>query len=275
VIVEVQAPARLTAGTFEGSVDLRPTSAEERCILNLSRCQSVELVSLVQLLTIMTLGRQHGARVEVYLPDRENVRRHLASVGFFEMLPEGVWMNYPAMARTRDRGEVVPLTRLNVNEGESAIDRLAALVYDSLHFTAREGFVEALAELGMNVIEHSEAEVGYIGGFRRGEGLELVVGDAGIGIKQSLVDGDPSLARLTDADAIIHALEDDVTSKPGTNSGAGLPSVLRYADALAGDLLIRSGKGMLLIEGYEQPESRTVVGLSGTIVGLRLRRVWG
>jgi anti-sigma regulatory factor (Ser/Thr protein kinase) len=267
----------LTAGTFEASVHWRLDSAEERLVVNLRALIRAELFALVQLLTIMTAARDNGAKVFVYLPSREHVRREQAELGFYEMFPDGVWTDRAPPGRTGGAGWVdhlVPFARLNVDEGGAGIDRVANMAYESLPHNSREGFTEAMVELGQNVIDHSEAEVGFIAAIRRGVKLELVVGDAGIGIRESLARRPDAPTFDSDFEAVKYALEEETTSKPGQNSGLGLPTVWTFTERFSGSLYIRTGKVLAMLDALYGPEARSVVGLQGTIVGATLGRDW-
>jgi len=169
------------------------------------------------------------------------------------------------------------LSRLNIQDGERAIDKLCEFVAPQLPVRFREGFVVAVAEIGSNVIFHSQADIGFTAGQRyernyRGRlapRLHLVVGDAGIGIKESLKIGDAEVGQLTDKEAIAIALQPGTTSKPGVHSGVGLSTVREYADTFGGVLRIRSGYGSVM-ERQGLIVKRDVPGLPGTIVSVEL-----
>lgn len=126
-----------------------------------------------------------------------------------------------------------------------------------------------------NALEHSGSEAVIMEQvYRDGEPpdhdgrVQVVIGDAGRGIRASLIAGGrqhPS----TDVAAIASALEYLVSSVEDPGRGQGLTTTLEEVTALDGDLLIRSGSGTVR-EGAKGQVTRKVPHIDGTVVAMSL-----
>lgn len=157
------------------------------------------------------------------------------------------------------------------------VEQLANFVHPQLPKQLAGPFVEALAEIGANVVQHAESDIGFLAAQRFEKPyqgrlpprLQLVVADAGIGIRDSLLPAFPILSAAPDQAAIELALKAEITSKPGTNSGVGLTTALEYAEAFGGILRVRSGAGLVVCRRGRR-RSEAVPGLPGTVVAVEL-----
>jgi signal transduction histidine kinase len=276
VIITVKPNARLDQGTFDRSGRWEEVP-EDRLVVDLTTLIFVDAYAMVVLLTIMELWARRGDPVELILPERRGTRSYLARMHFFELMPEEVGCSEELPVVTEKPSALLPLTRLDVSSGEYAIEQLANFVYPQLPRPLAGAFVEALSEIGANVVQHAESEIGFLaaqrfeGGYqgRVAPRLLLVVADAGVGIHASLLPAFPDLGEASDEAAIELALQADITSKPGTNSGVGLTTALEYAEAFGGILRVRSGAGVVVCRP-DRRRSESVPWMPGTVVAVEL-----
>lgn len=274
--IRIQASTRFDQDTFERAAHFID---DDRQFLDvdLHSCIFVDTFSLVTLLTIMTLGNEAGWELKLRLPSSTGACTYFARMRFFDLLPDDINMDKEPPSVSEHAITLVPLTKLDINAGEYGIEQLCNFTYPQLPLELAEDFTSALAEIGSNVVQHSQATVGFVAGQRfekpfqgrQPPRLQLVVGDAGVGIRQSLLEARPEVAEISDLAAIELALQPGVTSKPGVHSGVGLTTVKEYAEAFGGILRIRSGNGTIVLRrghsrGFEVP------GLQGTIVSVEL-----
>jgi hypothetical protein len=268
VQITIASQFNLDRWTFEGSTTFAQ-SAVNRLTVNLTACPFVDIYAMVSLLTIMTFAVDNGYEVTIDIPTDRGVANYLARMRFFELVPSGVVFDQLPPEVHEHESALVPLTRVDaVNGGEHAIEELANFAYERLDGWVAAPFTEALAEIGINVIHHSDAEVGFVAAQRYGkkETLLFVVGDGGIGIRESLARGVLTARALSDSEALKLAVRQGVTGKPGLHSGVGLSTVLELAENMS----IRSGHG-LLTKGWGGVQAKQAPGLSGTIVCAEVR----
>lgn len=267
---------RLDQGTLDNLGEWTE-SDDDRLIVDLTTVRFVDSYAMVVLVTLMTLWRRSGWPVELRLPDARPTRNYLARMRFFSMLPGGVRCHEPLPTVTENPSLLIPLTKLDVTSGESAVDELARFVHPQLPRQLASWFVEAMAEIAGNVLQHAQSDIGFLAAQRFEKDfqglvaprLQLVVADAGIGIKDSLVGRYPDLQTQPDTAAIELALKAEVTSKPSTNSGVGLSTVDEYARAFGGVLRVRSGAGVV-VHRRTGKRVRQVPYLPGTVVAVEL-----
>jgi len=268
VHITIASRFQLDRWTFEESATFAQT-ADDRLTVDLAACSFVDIYAMVALLTIMTFAVDNGYEVMIHLPTDRGVANYLARMRFVELVPRGVLFNPSPPEVQEHESALVPLTRVDaVRGGEHAIEQLANFAYNRLTGWVAGPFTEALAEIGANVIHHSEAEVGFVAAqrYRKKKTLLFVVGDGGIGIRESLARGVLTAQGLSDSEALELAVRPGVTGKPGLHSGVGLSTVLELAENMS----IRSGYG-LLTKGWGDVKAKPVPGLSGTIVCAEVR----
>lgn len=274
--IRIKAAANFNQDTFENSGDFIEDD-KDVLELDLRSCVFADIYSLVTTLTIASLWCLDDRPVRMRLPKSKSARTYMARMRFFDTLPDEVQLDGERPTVTEHESALVPLTRLDPDVGEFGIEELCQFAYPQLPPQLAEHFTSALAEVGSNVVHHSEALVGFVAGQRFEKGfqgrppprLHLVVADAGIGIRSSLAQAHPEVADMSDVQAISKALEWGVTSKPDKHSGVGLSTVQDYARAFAGVLRIRSGTGTVVFRRGNQ-HVRGVPGLPGTIVSVEL-----
>lgn len=193
--IRIQASTRFDQDTFERAASFIDDN-RELLDVDLHNCIFVDTFSLVTLLTIMTLGSEAGWELRLRLPSSTGACTYFARMRFFDMLPGGISIDKQPPAVSEHAITLVPLTRLDINAGEYGIEQLCNFTYPQLPLELAEDFTSALAEIGSNVVQHSRATVGFVAGQRFEKAfqgrqpprLQLVVGDAGVGIRHSLLE---------------------------------------------------------------------------------------
>lgn len=130
-----------------------------------------------------------------------------------------------------------------------------------------------ITELLTNANDHAKSTNGFwVCGqyYPQRKDIRICVADSGIGIRKSLVDAGRLPPTITDADAIIKALEGGMTSRAGKTGGLGLKHISAYVKSSGGSMTIISGKG----RGYLERKKKTRVNheheeWQGTIVNVR------
>jgi hypothetical protein len=168
---------------------------------------------------------------------------------------------------------LIELQRFDDSHGSH---RLASFIWDRLEGGADGEVVnqlfEATGELGQNVVEHAGSPVGGFVAAQRykagapEERIIVAVGDAGIGIRESLR---PRYGDMTDRQAITQAIRWNVSSVLEPGRGQGLPGIVDGVRGLGGVLWIRSGAASRTIR-RGRATTVDVSRLQGTIVGARL-----
>lgn len=268
--------ANVNQDTLENSL-WEDSDGRRLLTVDLSRARFIDTYALVTILTMISVSALAKWRVELQVPSSAGASTYMARMRFFEHLPANVVIDVEPPVVNAWRSALVELSPLDISAGEVAIDHLCGFTHPQLPQHLAELFTSALAEIGSNVVQHSQAAVGFVAGQRfekayQGRNpprLHLVVGDAGIGIRNSLVAANPQWGRLSDAEAVALALQPGVTSKPAVHSGLGLTTVQDYVQMFEGVLRIRSGSA-LLTERRGLRQVRTVPEMTGTIVSIEL-----
>ncbi|HKI85289.1 MAG TPA: hypothetical protein VKA53_00955 [Thermoanaerobaculia bacterium] len=130
-----------------------------------------------------------------------------------------------------------------------------------------------LNELTENVIHHANSDLGGFAACQtalKKKRFEVGIVDLGVGIRQSL-SKNPRYADIeNDVDAIATALEPRVTATPHRNSGIGLSITKLLLRENDGQLIVRSGTGLVVGGDKERAEAMPLK-LPGTIVAMRAR----
>ena len=179
----------------------------------------------------------------------------------------------PRVAERDRRDTLIELQRFHDSYGS---DRLASFIWERLEGGADGEVVnqlfEAAGELGQNVVEHAGSPVGGFVAAQRykagapEERIIVAVGDAGIGIRESLR---PRYGDMTDRQAITQAIRWNVSRVLEQGRGQGLPGVVDGVRGLGGVVWIRSGAASRTITP-RRAATVDVYRLQGTIVGARL-----
>jgi hypothetical protein len=244
--------------------------------LDLTRVAFVDAYALTGLACFVASADRGGLAVRMVLPEEPDVRSWLSRMHLGEVLDAfGVQVEgeLPRVAERDRRDALIELQRFGDTHGSH---RLASFVWERLEGGADGEVVnqlfEATGELGANVVEHAGSPSGgfvtaqrYKAGTPE-ERIIVAVGDAGIGIRESLR---PRYGDMTDDVAIRRAVQWHVSRVPDEGRGQGLPGVVEGVQGLGGTVWIRSGVALRTITRRRQT-SIGVSRLQGTIVGARL-----
>lgn len=273
----ITATPNFNQDTFDRTIE-RIDDGRRELVVDLRRCIFVDTYVLVTLLTVITVAcGEAGYTVRLRLPVRQSARTYFARMHFFDLLPEEVVMDGPLPTVTERGAYLMPLTRLNIQGGEQAVDDLASFVWPQLPWQLAERFTAALAEIASNVVAHSGSTVGFVAGQRYEKAyqgrlpprLHLVVGDAGIGIRASLAAALPEVASMSEVEAVRYALTPGVTAKPGVHSGVGLSTVRDYARYFGGVMRLRSGGATVVLRPTRE-KAIQAPRVRGTVVSVEL-----
>ena len=247
-----------------------------RAVVDLGQVSFVDAYALAGLACFIASAARDGLPVRLVLPENTDVRSwlsrmHLGEVlDAFEVRVEGV---LPSVAEHDRRDTLIELERFDDSLGSH---RLASFIWERLEGGADGEVVnqlfEAAGELGQNVVEHAGSPVGgFIAAqrYRAGapeERIVVAVGDAGVGIRESLR---ARYGDMPDGQAIRRAIQWNVSSVPDEGRGQGLPGIVEGVRALGGVVWIRSGVAFRMVT-RRQARTFEASRLQGTIVGARV-----
>jgi hypothetical protein len=255
------------------TLDLNTGVAE----IDLSAVSFVDAYALTGLACFIASADSDGLPVELVLPEHPDVRSWLSRMHLGAVIDTfGVHVVggiLPRVAERDRRDTLIELQRFHDSYGS---DRLASFIWERLKGGADGEVVnqlfEAAGELGQNVVEHAGSPVGGFVAAQRykagapEERIIVAVGDAGIGIRESLR---PRYGDMTDRQAITQAIRWNVSRVLEQGRGQGLPGVVDGVRGLGGVVWIRSGAASRTITP-RRAATVDVYRLQGTIVGARL-----
>jgi hypothetical protein len=181
-----------------------------------------------------------GRLLRVLGPARPELASYAVRMRLGRLLTElDVEHDLPPPRRERDQAE--HLVELTVIDGDAAADRLARLVHRKLEPVDPQlaaALHRSVGEIGANAPEHS-GSVGFMAAqtLPRRRELLLAVGDAGVGMQQTLVHRGAS----DDEEAIELATREHVSRFDDADRGRGLPTALTLITGQRGSLYIASG----------------------------------
>ena len=177
------------------------------------------------------------------------------------------------------------LVPVSVIRSSKDLQPLQNLLWERLEGVARpqsrSTLIESLWELGANVTEHSGSE-GVMAAVvqrpgRREAHIDFAIGDAGVGIRKSFLQGGSGHHPNSDHQAISLALEYLVSSVNDPGRGQGLPTTVEEVTGLGGRVTIRSGTARRVLFRNEvggladiTSKSSSVPHLDGTLVAVSL-----
>lgn len=176
--------------------------------------------------------------------------RYLQRIDFFRSLGIQAAEDF---ARRDPKGRFVPLKRVTTVQvarelAEETADVLEANL-PSLSSSVSRAARFVLEELGANIAQHSERPstgFGLAQAYPRSDRIEIAFADAGIGFRRSLERNPEFEGRITDdGEALLLAVEKQVSRHGTGNIGMGLHLLCHLADRLGGDVWIASGDALL------------------------------
>lgn len=208
---------------------------------------------------------------EVITPSRADVARYLARMGLGAIVDAlGGYHELPPVRHNNMKGKLLELQAFDT---EAAVEMLGELVFDKVCGTDERSATamhQTICEIGQNVTQHSGRSAGYAAaqtthGDTR---VAFAIGDAGIGLKQSLQMFDFG----NDADVLEAVMRGGVSSTNDPARGNGFKTARELITATGGVLHAQTGSATRT----EHPGGRSSVrvhpamNLRGTILQGRL-----
>jgi|JI8StandDraft_1071087.scaffolds.fasta_scaffold23920_1 hypothetical protein len=214
--------------------------------------------------------------------------RYLQRMDFFRICG----LNFPEhFVRHSESGRFVPIRQIGL-AGLNPISQISRDVADCLAPDLKDssdpeisGFYDfleyAISELALNVTQHSQGQGFICAQYTPGSQLARIgICDNGIGIRKSFeVNGSPHFEpKMTDKDAILRALQPQVSSKNHirsawnevVNAGVGLTILQKLTESYKGHFAICSGNSMLF--GSKAQEMTANKSFPGTYCSLSFNR---
>lgn len=219
------------------------------------------------LVALACLGRD-AASLEVVWPDDMDQQRYVSRMHLDRAL-QAYHSNVAPLPTVRHRE--AELSELTFFADFRAVDQLADLVRnhaDQARISSDWAWAieEGTWEICANAVTHSEWGGGFLSAqhyAKRGE-IEYAVGDAGIGILRSLAEEYPDIT--DDVSAIVKAREYGATRFGQDRRGAGLSETVDQVVRLGGQVVVRSGSGMVTFDRGGQTARFTDDPWRGTLV---------
>lgn len=240
-------PSVLTRGTGQG----------RRGILDFSDLEFVTPYGIVVLTTMLSRDSHGFDDLRLVCPENSDCLNYLGVSGFFEHLPDYVTLRRDAGLGAK-RGSwgsrtLLPLTHLDSTSQVTEITkkvrgRIAQMIGNGSgeKWESVTQLISSTAkELCQNIFDHARVDKGWIAAQRYSSAttpyIELAIGDAGCGIRTTLVDQYPELAQRREATVLRLMIKEGLSRREG--GGMGYNVLRRAADELDGRFLLRSGRG--------------------------------
>lgn len=264
--IEVTLPAQVGCDELEVCLKAGAVRSDSRGQMHfdLREVTFASLDALVSMLCLFNRLAQEGAQVTIAWGDEQAPFRYAERMGFFDVLHDNVEVEPQRPTRGSSTFDVysgrnpllLELTALPLERqaaGDEALGRLTTRLAENLSGRARVSEVvnriwTCASETVSNVYEHSEAPVPGLMAVQRysskerGDRLQLVIADAGLGLATTIRTGNPTAAGTkSDVDLIVTAFREGLSSKLERGRGCGLTQCARLAALYAGNLRVRTG----------------------------------
>lgn len=242
-----------TAGKF---IDPLCDLTTRRVVVDLSAVTFAEPFAIVRLAAQLEFIKRSGVEVRVVCPSNAACRRYLASSNFLQIISMFTEVHGDQQLRgvqaSWESRTVLPLTRLaDTSDLASVITRIENRLNSVLGKTEGEtrrmigAFRGTVLEMCGNVFQHAEYPYAWIAAQRyrpRDPYLDLVIADAGRGVRSSLATSHPDLVGADDTEALRRALA-GLSRFDDPDRGGGFLNMQRAADDLNAHVNVRSGRG--------------------------------
>lgn len=271
----------LKVSTFERLV---PINLREKTLeIDLRSVEFVNPYGMISLIILTKSLLAKGIEVKIFLPDSQDVLNYLERMDFFKEVPGMVkfdkdisYLQYNIRNPSESLKEVTKICR--EEDIAKVVNTLANILVTRHRFNRQSvsKFSEIMMETFQNVPQHSKPPTGD----SKPEGIAaiqdykdhiyLALGDAGIGIKKSLIQN-PRYRKmgLDDSQAILNVLKYGFSRYDVPGRGGGLQRVLNIVRHFNGLLLIRSMEGLVLVS-KEKIRCFHVGNVAGTQIGIRI-----
>ena len=228
---------------------------EPNVAVNLRECSLIYPPAILWCAVNLSLWRQRGFRCLLRSPDDRTTRSYLADTGLFHILRDmGVDVDAGDTDTFPSADTILPLTRFDgLGEAADLTNRVEYSLYSSGLGSANVHplVCELFSELVNNAAEHSDSGIGayaFVQFHSSGEERRFTCGvaDGGIGIRQS-IERNPGLEHFgNEWAAIALAIKELVSGTSSATRGIGLFSVFDEMRHPGRELVIHSGKGILV-----------------------------
>jgi hypothetical protein len=263
--IELALPSRPSSDDFEECLKVAGvrTGRKGSFVFDLRPVTFAPIETLVSLLCLVNRLAEDGASVTLLWSQAHAPFAYAERMGFFDVLHEAVDVSPERPKRGsstfhlhRDRNplllELTPLPLHRTDLGDDALRRLTARLEENLSRRANAEVANRIwtcaSETVGNIYEHSESPVpGLLAVQRyssaeRGDRLQLVIADAGLGLATTIRTGNPSGAGTkSDVDIILAAFREGLSSKLERGRGCGLTQCAQLAARYGGNLRVRTG----------------------------------
>lgn len=242
------------------------TTADEICF-DMTRTESFTPFGIIMLTATIAECQNRGKKCKYISPVKKSAQRFFREVGFnnyFQLL-DGAHTE-PHNIRTGDI-QLSRLTGLNTQIADTITEIL------NYHLRISEGLKGSLrlsiSEAITNVIDHSGVNDYYIccWNYPSLKKIRLCITDLGIGIRSSLTKRGQYSYITTDHQAILKAIENGVSSRPG-RAGLGLDHISRFLRVNKGQLCIISCRGKVFwkFDQGKTLEQKMKTPFNGTVI---------
>lgn len=253
---------------------LQPSSSTDRTVIDLTAMRFAEPAGLVAIAALADHATAHGQFVDVLAPpEHSDASKYLHRMDVQTVL-QGLGVSCELSAvRRHDTGtrlmELTPFDALT-REWDSLAERVFEILCSRVGKSAAAALYKSIAEIGVNVAEHSLATRGYLAlqYYTPTSTLKFAVADCGIGLRSALAQAH---SVSNDEQAIHLATESGISGTGQIGRGLGIAGVIGRTTE-GGSVTLWSGTAAGSSIGGAAP---TVLACSaaypGTVVAVTLR----
>lgn len=261
------------------------TRSYHRLTIDMSAVKYVTLYNLMCLACALLRSKVSGREIRLIPPNDPSVCAFVSRLGFDRFFKEltGDEM-YLGITSHDSRDHVI--VELRTFDHVSDITELGSIVLERhgrhVPHQMQAPLESALWELADNVVNFSKSQ-GIIGAVvqrpnRRDSKIHFAIGDAGIGLRQSFLEGSAPHRPVSDHAAISLALTYLVSSTSNPQRGHGLWTTVNEAIGFNGVARVRSGASLRTLDrsnaSFNELElkghSKSVPNMEGTLVSISL-----
>ena len=223
-------------------------------VVDLTNATFIEAYPLAAMACLLQDSVRNGLETVVRPPRSQSVANYLARMDFDRFVrdrcPDVSGCALPRVRHAERRDVLVELQWFGAGDNLTALeDLLFARLRNDVSPQVLAALIESFWEISGNTRYHSGAAGGVVVAqvYKRGwqdERMDLAIGDAGIGIRASLLNSG-RYAPSDDGEAIQLALEYQVSAIDDPGRGVGLPTTAELVQGLLGTMKVRSGAASL------------------------------
>jgi anti-sigma regulatory factor (Ser/Thr protein kinase) len=267
--VDIVAPSSLNGSSIANAVGGSPNG---RCEIDLRAATFVDPAGLVTVAAAVERAVREGTKLTLSTPRDAGCRNYLSRMQLGTQLTAlGVAHDLPTV-RSHALGDRLQELRRFQSEREltDVADAIINL-YQKAGLTIVQPLYQALFELGVNAVEHSGQQGGYVAlqSFPRAGDVAFAVGDSGRGLRSRLAE---SMSVPNDAVAIALAAQKYVSTDGAAGRGRGITGVVELTGQHRGAVTMISGTAHgAFTDGHWDPRVSTMKApLLGTVVQAKL-----